>query len=1061
MPLLFKCFSVIEANFIHFLHPIILIIMSNTTSSPEPHSLGSAVLLSSEDREKLLDGFNKTGWDYHHDETLESLFRKQAILHPDKTAAVYQDQEITYRELDQRSNKIAGLLLSRGIKEGKYVPIWLDRSLEWIVAVLGVIKTGAAYVPIDPAYPARRVEYILSDTSADVMITNQNLKDLLSDSVKTKVLDLSTMENLNPLSSDYPEITIHQNSLAYTIYTSGSTGKPKGVMVSHHAIQHLVTWHNHHFHVDHSSKLTLVAGLAFDISVWETWSALTAGATVFMANNEDRTDASALVDFYRNNQITHGFVPTVLAPSFVNYSRNYNDLKLKYLFTAGEKLKPVLTSELSYELIDYYGPTECTVYATFKKVKDANGKYVSSIGRPIANAKAYILSENMELLPVGAVGELCIGGSILADGYLNNEELTKTKFVTNPFNKKEKLYRTGDLAKWKADGEIEFLGRIDSQIKIRGFRVELSEIERTLIQQDNIREALVIGKETEGSTKYLIAFIVVKTGAEKDVSSIRNALKDELPGYMIPAQIIFIDKIPLTANGKTDIQALKDIADRETAEVISLEPPTNETERIIVDVWSSALERPVINRTDNFFDIGGNSLLVAAVAVTLQKKLDVKVYLRDIYQYPVLQQLSEVLITRSREEREAIPAEDVEPYVELQKDVYLAPGTVFAGGFNPKQVENPAIIFLTGVTGFVGIHLLQELLDTTNAAIYCLVRAQDEFYAMEKIDRCFKQYRIPQNIEQKPRIIPVIGDLALPSLGLSEETFTKLAKQADLIYHSGSSVNFIEPYSFMKAPNVEGLREIIKLAGAERTSCLALLSTISVYSWGHLFTGKTVMLESDDIEQNLMSVSKDIGYVRSKWVMEAIADLASKEGLPLITYRLGYAMCHSGTGASASYQWWSGLVKNCIEFKSYPALTELREGLTTVDYMTRAMAYITKNKQAIGKKFNLIASPETNLTLEDFFGLMKKYYPFTLKDLPYKEWRKQWEDDSKNRLYPLTSLFRDNMHEGLSTVELYQNTYIWDCSNVIQFLEGSGIHEPVFDKKVLDSYLRYLGIPVE
>ncbi|MDQ1856680.1 non-ribosomal peptide synthetase [Chryseobacterium sp. WLY505] len=1035
--------------------------MPNTIPSLEPLSLGSAVLLSSEDREKLLNQFNTTGWDYHHEETLESLFRRQAILHPDKTAAVYQDQEITYGELDQRSNQLANLLLSRGIKEGKYVPIWLDRSLEWIIAILGVIKTGAAYVPIDPAYPVKRVEYILSDTSADLMITNQILEALLSETEKRKVFDLSNKENLDYLSSEYPGITIHKNALAYTIYTSGSTGKPKGVMVDHQAIQHLVTWHNHHFHVDHSAKLTLVAGLAFDISVWEIWSALTSGATIFIADNEDRTDALALLDYYRRNQITHGFVPTVLAPSVVNDSRNYHDLKLKYLFTAGEKLKPVLTSELSYELVDYYGPTECTVYATYKKVKDSNGKYVSSIGRPIANAKAYILGENKELLPVGAVGELCIGGNLLAKGYLNNKELTDAKFITNPFNEAEKIYRTGDLAKWNPDGDIEFLGRIDNQVKIRGFRVELGEIERSLVQQNGIKEALILGKETEGSTKYLIAFVVLDPGAVADISSVRNALKEELPGYMIPAQIIFIDKIPLTANGKTDTRLLKELADKEAKELISFEPPTNETERIIADVWSSALERPVINITDNFFDIGGNSLLVATVAVALQRKLDVKVYLRDIYQYPTLQQLSEVLINRSREAREAIPAEDVEPYVELQKDVYLAPGTVFAGGFDPQQVENPATIFLTGATGFVGIHLLQELLDTTNADIYCLVRAQDEFYAMEKIDRCFKQYHIPRHAEQRSRIIPVIGDLALPSLGLSEEIFTKLAKQTDLIYHSGSSVNFIEPYSYMKAPNVEGLREVIKLAGAERTKCLALLSTISVYSWGHLFTGKTVMLESDDIEQNLMSVSKDIGYVRSKWVMEAVADLAAKEGLPLITYRLGYAMCHSETGASASYQWWSGLVKNCIEFKSYPALTELREGLITVDYMTKAMAHITKNKEAIGKKFNLIARPETDLTLEEFFELLKKYYPFTLENLPYIEWRKQWEDDSKNRLYPLTSLFRDNIHEGLSTVELYQNTYVWDCSNVIQYLEGSGIEEPVFDKKMLDSYLQYLGIQVE
>lgn len=258
------------------------------------------------------------------------------------------------------------------------------------------------------------------------------------------------------MSSQPLDIKIHQDALAYTIYTSGSTGKPKGVMVTHRAIQHLVTWHNHYFHVDHTSKLSLVAGLAFDISVWETWSALSSGATLFIAEDEERTDVSALVGYFSKNHITHGFVPTVLVPAFIEKTRSYSDLVLKYLFTAGEKLKPVLTTELSYELIDYYGPTECTVYATFRKVKDINGKYVSSIGKPIANAKAYILSENMELLPVGAVGELFIGGDLLAQGYLNNEELTAAKFITNPFRKNEKIYRTGDLAKWLPDGDIEF-----------------------------------------------------------------------------------------------------------------------------------------------------------------------------------------------------------------------------------------------------------------------------------------------------------------------------------------------------------------------------------------------------------------------------------------------------------------------------------------------------------------------------------------------------------------------------------------------------------------------------
>ncbi|WP_426275197.1 amino acid adenylation domain-containing protein [Chryseobacterium sp. S-02] len=1034
--------------------------MSNVLSTTQTPVIGVAISLSQEDKEKLLNDFNQTGWDYPKEETLLSLFQKQIRRFPENIAAVFNNQQITYRELDERSNQVARFLLAKGIKEGMYVPVWLDRSLEWIVAILGVIKTGAAYVPIDPAYPAKRVEFILSDTSAQIMITNSSLSGFLTKNENTEIFVFDEMNDLSDWSTDALNIILHQEALAYTIYTSGSTGNPKGVMVSHHSIQHLVTWHNQYFHVGHTSKLSLVAGLAFDISVWETWAALTSGATIFIADNEERTEASALVNFYRKNKITHGFVPTVLAPAVVEKTRSFNDLDLKYLFTGGEKLKPVLTSELSYELVDYYGPTECTVYATFKKVKDMNGQYISSIGRPIANAQAYILSENLELLPVGATGELYIGGNLLAKGYLNNEELTNTKFISNPFKEKEKIYRTGDLARWSSEGDIEFLGRIDNQVKIRGFRVELGELERALIRMEDVKEASVITKDNHGGNKYLVAFIVLNKGALRDVSSIRNQLKEELPGYMIPAQIIFLDKIPLTANGKTDANFLKELADKEAKELVSHEPPTNETERIIADVWAEELERPVINITDNFFDIGGNSLVVAIAAVTLQEKLGVKVYIRDVYQHPVLQDFANTLIARAKTEREAAPIEDMEPYVELQNDIYLNPGTVFEGTFDPKQLESPRSIFLTGVTGFVGIHLLQELLDTTEADIYCLVRAQDEFHALEKINKCFQQFNVSRKMEQTSRIIPVIGDLAKPSLGFSDENFKKLAETLDLIYHSGSSVNFIEPYSYMKAPNVEGLREIIRLAGAEKTKCLALLSTISVYSWGHIFTGKKVMLESDDIEQNIISVSKDIGYVRSKYVMEAIADLAAQQGLPLITYRLGYAMCHSKTGASAPYQWWSGLVKNCIEFKSYPMLTELREGLITVDYMTKSMAHITKNKDAIGKKFNLIARPETNLTLENFFGLLKKYYPFTLEGLSYKDWRKQWENDSKNRLYPLTSLFKDNMHEGLSTVELYQNTYVWDCSNVIKFLEGSGIEEPVFDKTLLDSYLNYLGISI-
>ncbi|MFY0255729.1 amino acid adenylation domain-containing protein [Chitinophaga sp. 30R24] len=1015
------------------------------------------VTLTPEEQRKILEEFNITHWSYLTQQTLISQFDKQVLLHPEHIAVCYGEQQLTYQQLDQKSNQLAHHLAGNHVGPGTRIAIWLDRSVEWLIAVIGVLKTGAAYVPIDPAYPVNRAAYIIADAGATTVITDKAYGTLIEQATEVTLFYIDQLSTIAHLPVSQPATHTDYREAAYVIYTSGSTGKPKGVVVTHHSIEHLVTWHNNTFEVTSSSRLTLVAGLAFDISVWETWSALTAGATLFIANNDERINALTLSDYYLRNGITHGFTPTALAPGVVEYTRQLSGLNLKFLFTGGEQLKPVSTTDLSYELIDYYGPTECSVYATYRKVKEKDGHFISSIGRPIANTQAYILNAQLELVPIGAVGELCISGIALAKGYLNNEALTNSKFIPHPFQPGERLYMTGDLARWLPDGSIQFLGRIDTQVKIRGFRVELGEIEQALLNISGIRYASVIPKDNASHHKYLVAFIVPEKGiSTTDIPEVRQRLKRELPGYMIPAQIISIKEIPLTENGKVNRSNLAEIAEKYLQEIFAAEPPINETEQVIADIWSEALGRPGINRTDNFFDIGGDSLLVAVVATRLQEKTGIKVYMRDIYQYPVLQELAAILSTRTL--ASTLPEEDIEPYIELKNDVYLAPGTVITGGFDPESLQHPTALLLTGATGFIGIHLLHELLHTTHADIYCLVRAQDEFHAMEKIDQCFAAYHITGIEAVHHRIIPVAGDFSKPFLGLQEQQFSFLSQNIDVIYHSGSSVNFIEPYSYMKAPNVDGLREIIRLAGAGKTKCLVLLSTISVYSWGHVFTNKTVMLETDDITQNLLAVSKDIGYVRSKWVMEAIADLAAQKGLPVITYRLGYAMCHSITGASAPYQWWAGLVKNCIELKSYPLLKELREGLITVDYMTKAIAYISKNKDAIGLKFNLIARPETNLTLEDFFELLQQHYPFTLKGLPYKTWRRQWEDDSKNRLFPLTSLFKDNMHEGLSTVELYQHTYIWDCAHVTRFLNGSGIEEPVFDKQILDAYLKFMGL---
>ncbi|MET7259149.1 non-ribosomal peptide synthetase [Dyadobacter fermentans] len=998
---------------------------------------------------------------YGRDSTLLDLFTNSVRKHPERTAVASDGTSITFSQLDVASNKIAHCLLAAGVGRSSLIPIWLDRSVDLIVSIIGVLKAGAAYVPVDQAYPPNRLAYILSDAGGQLVITDHYHKTFLPQNSRAITL---TDQEVQQQAIGPVNVAVLPEDLAYVIYTSGSTGNPKGVMVAHGSIQNLVGWHNVHFGVTAESRLSFVAGTSFDIAVWEIWSSLAAGSALYIANNEERTNADGLLDYYERHSITHGFAPTVLVPDIV-LNTTARKLSLSYLFTGGEKLKPVDTKRISYNLIDYYGPTECTVFATYAKVNRPDGAYVSTIGKPLANIQAHIVNPQMQPLPAGQIGELCIGGVCLAKGYWNNPELTAGKFIDNPFRANEKLYKTGDLARWLPDGDIEFIGRIDNQVKIKGYRIELGEVETVLLKAPHVGAAAVIAKENSRQNKMLIAFIVPAPGElisdeKAAANAIRQYLKEELPGYMIPTHFAFLDKMPLNTNGKTDTRRLHEMQLRDISVDGLIAGPASKMQECIACIWGELLDRAAVDITDNFFDIGGDSLLVAVAAADISKMLKVKVYLRDIYQFPTIQALA-AMLSKRKEATANIPLEDAEPVTELQNDVYLAPGTVIHGTFDRSVLKNPHHVFLTGITGFVGIHLLHELLVRTDAVIHCLIRARNTFDAWMKIDGTINKFNLTIDEGLKTRIIPVVGDLTQPEMGLPRDQYDELSGSIDIIYHSASSVNFIEPYSYNKVPNVDGLRRIIKFAGNIRLKCLALMSTISVYSWGHKFTHKTVMTEQDDIKQNILSVSKDIGYVRSKYVMEAIADLAASEGLPVVTYRLGYAICHSTTGAFAPYQWWSNLVKVCLRYSSYPDLIELREGLITVDYIAESVVHITGNPDCLGLKFNLIASPSENLTLKQFFLLLQKYYTVTLQPLPYLEWRAQWENDSTCELYPLTSLFKDNMHEGLSTVELYQNTYIWDNAQTKTFLEGSGIQEPVFDKKLLDAYLHYLDVLLE
>ncbi|WP_442801277.1 amino acid adenylation domain-containing protein [Serratia rubidaea] len=974
-------------------------------------------------------------------------FIQQVSTSPTHPAIIDKDNKnISYQQLDDLSNRLCALLQRRGVGPGSLVPLLAQRTPQLIIGMLAIAKSGAAYIPLDSSYPEQRIKYIIEQSRSPIILSDHENNNEKNQYDSVKLINIDTIPDEIVLSRQ--PVDIPQQALAYVIFTSGTTGTPKGVMVEHLSLWNIVRWHNRQFAMDADCRTTLNAGIGFDVAQWEIWSALTSGAALCLPAEEQRLQPAALLQFFADRRLTHAFVPTVLVPDVVRADKPAR-LALRYLFTAGEKLAPLDPTPLGCPLIDYYGPTEATIFATCNPLTCAADAATASIGRPVTDTEIFILDEQLQPVSGDAPGELFISGSCLARGYLHNPQLSAEKFLQPAGFNGKRLYRSGDRARWLADGRIQYLGRLDDQVKIRGNRIELGEIESVIMQTPGVSAAVAVVTEPEQAADKKIVACLVADAAQPDLlDAVKARLKKTLPSYFLPADYLLLPRLPLNANGKTDKAAL--LAHYAASRTTAGNALPDAAQEQVAAVWRELLALNAIGADDNFFDIGGHSLLAARLAEAIGQRLGVKTYVRDIYEFPTVAALTRELAQRSGQ---AQPELDSEPVRALQEDAKLPPDVQINPHFEPQQLTQPRAILLTGASGFVGSHLLADLLATRQADIYCLVRGDSAEQAGQRLDAVLQKHHIALSAEQRSRVYVVPGNLAEPRFALPDEQYQQLCRQVDIIYHSASAVNFIQPYSYMKRDNVQGLNEVIRFAAHLRTKPLMLLSTISVYSWGHLHTGKRVMLESDDIDQNLPAVLSDLGYVRSKWVMEKIADLAALQGLPLMTFRLGYATSHSRSGVSADYQWWGRLVKTCLSNGTVPDLRDLREGLTTVDYMTRAIAHISGNPQALGLKFNLIHEDSNNLTLQQFFRRLEDYFGYRFRQMPYHDWLAQWQHDENAPLYPLLSLFRDNMSHGQAAVQLYQDTYQWDCSNVKRFLAGSGIEEPRFTRQELENYL--------
>jgi amino acid adenylation domain-containing protein len=649
----------------HFLQ-----IIKSVIQNPDG-KLSEINLLTPEEQHQLLIEWNQTEVAYPQ-QCLHQLFEERVRDNPEAIALIFEGKKLTYRELNSRANQVGHYLQEKGVTSEVLVGIFIERSFEMIIGILGIMKAGGAYVPLDPNYPPERLDYMISDSAISLLLTQQSLVQFLPEN-QAEILCLDTdWSRIANYSQENLTSPVKPENLAYVIYTSGSTGKPKGVMNIHRGICNTLKYNIDNYNLNSEERILQITPFSFDVSVWEVFSSLTSGATLVVAKPDGYKDIDYLIDLIVQEQVTYfTCVPSILRV-FLQHPKSKDCHCLKRVIAGGEALSYELNQrffqQLNCELYNAYGPTEAAVDATVWCCQP-NSQLIP-IGRPIANAQVYILDSYLQPVPIGVAGELHIGGMGLARGYLNQPELTAEKFIPHPFAQ-GKLYKTGDLARYLPEGNIEYLGRIDNQVKLRGLRIELGEIQTVLETHPNVEQTVVIMREDTLYNQRLVAYVIRKDTLLTS-QDLRRFLQHKLPVYMIPSAFVMLSDFPLNPNGKIDIHKLP-IPDETSLVESPYLAPRNSTETILVSLWQQLLQAGKIGVNDNFFELGGHSLQAMNLMALIYEKMAIEIPLSMIYEKPTVAELSDYIIYA--QEMNIQPKE--RPYVvfnkEQKKAVFLFP----------------------------------------------------------------------------------------------------------------------------------------------------------------------------------------------------------------------------------------------------------------------------------------------------------------------------------------------------------------------------------------------------
>ncbi len=903
-------------------------------------------ILGKVDRLRILKRFNNTGTAFDRDKTIHKLFQLQASKTPEATALIFEKKKISYRELDEKSNQLARILLERGVKPDSIVGILAKRSVELMIAILGVLKAGGAYLPVDPEYPLNRINYILEDSKIDILLTQKNLKQ--DKDFKGCVLNIDD-EALYTGDAGSPAETSKPENLAYVIYTSGSTGNPKGVMLKHKSVCNFIKGVSDRIDFSPFKTILAVTTVSFDIFVLETILPLTQGMKVVIANEKEQVTPHLLYKLIEENAVDMvQMTPSRMKMLIDNLEDCEYLRKLSEVMIGGEAFPEALLERVRQvtdaRIFNMYGPTETTVWST---IKDLTKSAKITIGTPIANTNIYILDRYLKPVPVGVAGELYIGGEGLARGYINKKELTEARFPeVDIAGLKDRIYCTGDLARWLNDGEIEYLGRGDYQLKIRGFRIEPAEIENKLTAMFGIKEAVVVDKADSAGNKFLCAYLVTENDLEALSSDIRLQLSNVLPEYMIPSQYRVLDSMPLTPNGKIDRKLLPDLNEAISS---TYKAPENETEEILAKAWAEALQMNQVGIRDNFFELGGDSLSAILVQTKLYSS-NLGIELQDFYKYQTIREMAEKINTR--ESSIAEEAEEVSRYeiMEALEEVAAA-----RGSFAEESYKINGIL-LTGSTGFFGVHLLYELLKEPDLKIYCLVRGEDDEDSRNRLKGLWDFYFAGtlQEFFDK-RVIVVKGDITLDKFGLSAQAFDGLMGGADIIVHAAANVRHYGEYKSFESINVGGTGRVVDYA-LKYEKILYHVSTMSVSDAIFNDNADKNRTFDEKVIYNGRSYSDNV-YVRSKLEAEKLVYAGIKAGLRASIFRVGNLTGRLSDGffqknirENAFYNALGSLIK----LKALPmGAMEFPMEFTPVDSCCIAVKQILMNSGHVGRIFHL------------------------------------------------------------------------------------------------------------